>query len=149
MFRKQIERNLQFWERPSRWAYLILAPWLIGAAFMIYQSRHFDDVAARQRIAEGRIVAHEPQNHDRYGYAFAVDGRAFKGWDSPVNRALTLGETVQVFYDPADPETNALTEFAERSRDAFGPVPLIVFASLGLLGAIFIVRRQARLGKPL
>jgi hypothetical protein len=149
MFHEQIERSLQFWQNPARWAYLILAPWLIGAGFMIYQSRHLDQVATRQRTAEGTIVAHEPQNHDRYGYAFAVNGRAYRGWDSPVNRALTLGERVQVFYDPADPETNALTEFAEASRNAFGPVSLIVFASLGLFGAIFIVRRKARLGRPL
>ena len=149
MLRDQIERNLQFWEHPSRWAYLLLAPWLIGVVFMIYQWRHFDDVAARQRNVEGTIVAHEPQNHDRYGYAFGVSGKPYRGWDSPVSRSLALGERVQVFYDPADPETNALTEFAERSRNAFGPVPLVVFASIGLFGAIFIVRRQARLGKPL
>jgi hypothetical protein len=149
MFREQIERHQQFWESPPRWAYLILAPWVIGAVFLIYQSRHLDHVAARQRTVEGTIVSHEPQNHDRYGYSFNVGGRAYRGWDSPLNRPLTLGERVQVYYDPADPETNALEGFAELSVNSFGPVPLIVFASLGVLGTIFIVRRRARLGQPL
>jgi len=142
MFREQLERNQQFWQNPSRWAYLILAPWVIGAVFMTYQSRHLDHVAGRQRTVEGTIVSHEPQNHDRYIYEFNVGGRVYQGWDSPPSRPLTLGEKVQVYYDPTDPETNALEDFAELSLNAFGPVPLIVFAILGVLGTIFTIRRR-------
>jgi hypothetical protein len=133
----------------SRWAYLLLAPWVIGGVFMIYHSRQGDHVAARQRTAQGTIIAHEPQNHDRYGYSFSVEGRVYRGWDSVLNRAFTLGQRVQVYYDPADPETNALQDFAHRSLDALAPVPFLVFASVGVFGTIFIVRRRAKLGQAL
>jgi hypothetical protein len=144
-----MEPTQQFWQNPSRWAYLILAPWVIGVVFMINQSRRQDHVAARQRTAQGTIVAHESQNHDRYGYSFSVEGRVYRGWDSPVNRAFTLGERVQVYYDPADPEINALQDFAQLSLNALAPVLLVGFASVGLFGAIFVVRRRAKLGQPL
>jgi hypothetical protein len=102
MFREQLERNQQFWQNPSRWAYLILAPWVIGAVFMTYQSRHLITSpagSARSRVQSSPI---EPQNHDRYIYEFNVGGRVYKV-GLPPESPLTLGEKVQVYYDPTDP----------------------------------------------
>lgn len=139
------ERTTRFWSDPPRAAYLLVTPWLLGLAFLLWTARRDAGVAARQRAAETTVVAHEPEHHDRYGYTFTADGRAYRGWDSPVNRAVRVGQRVTVYYDPADPNTNGLTGFAERRLEALGPAFALAFTTAGALLGIFVLRRRARL----
>jgi hypothetical protein len=94
-------------------------------------------------VTEGVVDAHEPENHNRYGYRFAVDGRDYHGWDSPVNTTPLVGANVRVYYDSADPATNALTDFATLSQDARGPLPLVVLMTFGVVIGIYELRRRA------
>jgi hypothetical protein len=79
MFRDVIERNVQAWNgawnNPSRWAYGLAFPWAILVALAVYSTHHFHEVAGRQLVTQGQVVAHEPWNHNRFGYTFSVDGR--------------------------------------------------------------------------
>jgi uncharacterized membrane protein YjdF len=50
-----------------------------------------------------------------------------------------------VYFDPADPETNALTDFSVLSRNEFGPVPLVSLGIIALFVAVFMLRRRARI----
>jgi uncharacterized protein DUF3592 len=145
MFEEQIERSRQFWSNPPRWAYAIMAPWALGAVFGVYSSGHFYQVAGRQRTAEGEIVAHEPANHNRYGYTFSVGGIRYRGWESPRGQGWTLGQRVQVYYDPADPDTSALTDFGLLSWEAFGPVPMTSLGVVGALAVVFMLRHRAQI----
>ena len=56
---------------------------------------------------------------------------------------------MQVFDDPEDAWTNALTDFTALSWEAVGPVPLASFASVVVLVVVFTLRRRARIrGAP-
>jgi hypothetical protein len=144
MLTKQIERSLQVWSNPPRWAYAIAIPWTLAAVFGIFSSLHFYQVAGRQRTVEGRIIAHDRPNHDRYGYTFAVGGIGHRGWESPRDQRWTIGQRVQVYYDPEHPGTSALTDFRLLSLAAFGPVPLTSLGVLGVVALIFRLRRRAQ-----
>lgn len=50
---------------------------------MIVDGHNESVVAAREQTANGVIVSHEPQNHNRYGYKFQVDGGDYTGWETP------------------------------------------------------------------
>jgi hypothetical protein len=76
--------------------------------------------------------AHEPANHNRYGYIFSVDGRSYTGWESPRKDELEIGKQVVVYYDPNDPAKNALTDFGELSIEKFGPIPTLMFGIGGV-----------------
>src|SRR5689334_21273141 len=99
----------------SWWRGFIVLPWVIGACFMVFESLHARDVASRQQKTIGEITAHDPANHSRYGYAFAVQGRLYSGWQVPEGRGdWKIGQQVVVYYDAADPSTNALRDFGSR-----------------------------------
>jgi hypothetical protein len=142
MFQESIERSLQFWRHPSRWAYAIVLPWALGLALGVRDALHFHQVAGRQRITEGQIFAHELENHNRFGYVFGVDGRQYRGWQSPRADPLNVGQRVQVFYDPDDPNTSALTDFADLSREKLRSVPLVSIGIGAVIIIIFGLRRR-------
>lgn len=119
--------------RPSLWYALICVPWILGVVLSLNSSRTHDKIAARQQTTAGRITAHEPSNHDRYGYAFSVGGKDYSGWEIPQRSALQIGQTVTVYYDSTDPSTSALTAFGKQSADDTGPVPLLMLGSLGIV----------------
>lgn len=86
--------------------------------------------------------AHEPANHNRYGYIFSVDGRSYTGWESPRKDELEIGKQVVVYYDPNDPAKNALTDFGELSIEKFGPIPTLMFGIGGVALVIFWTKRR-------
>ena len=104
----------------------------------VSDSLHFHRVSRRQRITQGQIVAHEPENHNRYGYVFDVDGHKYRGWQSPRAEPLSVGEHVQVYYDADDPNTSALADFPDLSWEELRPVPLV---SIGITAAGVIIFR--------
>ncbi len=144
MFKESIERSVEFWRHPPRWAYAIVLPWAIGLVYFVYSSHHLRQVAARQRVVEGQIVAHEPQNHNQYRFRFTVSGRTYRGWASPRGEPLAIGQRVPVFYDPDNPDTCALTDFRALSWEVLGPVPFTSIAIAGVVTIVFMLRRQSR-----
>ena len=130
-----------------RWSVFILAAgWVIVAVtFFVYPWYKDRAVAARQQTASGTIVAHEPSNHDRYGYTFSVNQKTFSGWQVPHDDdQFTVGQIVTVHYDPLDPNNSALEDFTELGDRDLGPVPLLI-AAIPLVGLIEFLRRR---GKP-
>ena len=99
-------------------------------------------VAQREKTTNGSITAHEPTNHNRYGYSFSVDGKPYSGWEIPRNKELHIGQQLTIFYDPIDPTKNAITDFADLEMDSLGPVPLLLFG-IGAI-ALFIGYRRAK-----
>jgi hypothetical protein len=119
----------------------VVLPWAIGLVLSVHESTVDRHVAAREQTATGVVFEHQPANHNVYGYKFEVDGRTYIGWQSPGKSELTVGKQVTVYYDPQNPEKNALIEFEELSATSLGPVPLLLF---GIGGVAFLIRSIRR-----
>jgi hypothetical protein len=92
----------------------------------------------------GTIVAHEPANHDRYGYTFSVNQQTYSGWQIPYDDVqFTVGQVVTVHYDPLDPNNSALIDFNELGDRAFGPFPLLI-AAIPFIALIEFLRRRTK-----
>lgn len=139
---KIAERFDRTWSHPSWWNLLIVLPWGIAVALAIHEWTVDRTVAKREKVTNGTITAHEPANHNRYGYSFSVNGKPYSGWESPRKEEPHIGQQVTVFYDPVDPTKNALTDFADLETDSLGPVPMLLFG-IGAL-ALFIRYRRRR-----
>jgi hypothetical protein len=142
-----VARTGRAWYRPSWWNLLVALPWALGLAFLIQASITENQIAGRQQTTSGIVTAHEPSNHNRYGYRFEVNGRAFTGWQSPKDEEFAIGRQVIVFYDPLNPSRNALTDFHELSASSLGPIPMLLFG-IGAV-AVFILYRRRRTPKQL
>ena len=140
-----VARTSQDWSYPSRWNLLVVVPWVLGLAFLIYEWRTDGQIASRQERVSGTVTAHEPANHNRYRYEFKVDGKSYTGWENPKGSELAIGKQVIVFYDPQNPSRNALTDFHDMSTSALGPVPMLLFG-IGAVAAFVFYRR--RRGSP-
>ena len=131
----------------SRWSVLIFATvWtIVVVTFFVYPWYKDRAVARRQQTASGTIVAHEPSNHDRYGYTFSVNQKSYRGWQVPHDDdQFTVGQVVTVHYDPRDPNNRALEDFSELGDRDLGPVPLLIVA-IPFVALIEFLRRR---GKP-
>jgi Protein of unknown function (DUF3592) len=131
-----------YWLRSSWWTLLITLPWAIGLAFSIYVGLTDHAIAQREQAAQGMIAFHEPANHNGYGYTFSANGKSYSGWDIPTNNEPTVGQQVLVYYDPKDPNKNALSDFGDLTIKSFGPIPLLMFG-IGFV-ALFIRSRMRR-----
>ena len=105
-------------------------------------------VASRELSATGKIVSHEPQNHNRYGYRFQIGERDYAGWETPLKEEPKIGQSVKVYFDPENPSENSLTDFAElvdtwRSRAIVLLIMCVIFASFVLLFDRTIGKRSA------
>ena len=134
------ERFDRRWSHPSWWNLLIVLPWTIGVVLAIHAWVNNRTVAQREKTTNGSITAHEPANHNRYGYSFSVNGKSYSGWESPKKEEPHIGQQVTVFYDPVDPTKNALTDFADLEMDSLGPVPMLLLAT----GAVALFIRYLR-----
>ena len=137
--------TLRSWHRPL-WRMLIIAALLIiGVTFFTYGWYADRVVARREQTTSGTIVAHEPSNHDRYGYTFSVNNQTYSGWQVPYDRdQFAVGQVVTVHYDPLNPSNSALVEYHELSYRALAPVPLLIAIILFLVLFMFERRRIAR-----
>jgi len=130
------------WSQPSWWNLLVTLPWCIGFVFLIYAAISERMVAARQCTVQGLITAHDPPNHNRYGYVFSVGGKSYIGWESPRNNELEIGKQVIVYYDPNNPARNALTDFGELSFEKVGPIPTLLFGIGAVALYIYWTKRK-------
>src|SRR5688572_14869267 len=128
------------------WRMLIIAaPLIIGVAFFTYCWYADRVVARREQTTSGTIVAHEPANHDRYGYTFSVNNQTYSSWQVPHDGdQFAIGQVVTVHYDPLNPNNSALVDFDELSSRASAQVPLLVAVILFLALFMFERRRVAR-----
>jgi hypothetical protein len=137
--------TLRSWRRPCWRMLIIAAPLIIGVTFFTYGWYADRVVARREQTTSGTIVAHEPANHDRYGYTFSVNNQTYSGWQVPHDGDhFAIGQVVTVHYDPLDPNNSALVDFDELSDRASAPVPLLVAVILFLVLFMFERRRVAR-----
>ena len=132
-------------ESSSWWNLLIVLPWAIGVVLAIHELGNDRTIAQREKTTNGRIAAHEPANHNRYGYSFSVNGKSYSGWESPGKEEPHIGQQVTVFYDPVDPARNALTDFADLEMDSLGPVPVLLF---GIGAVALFIRYRRRRARP-
>jgi hypothetical protein len=80
----------------------------------MFSAVHNDSgVASREQSTVGVIVAHEPSNHNRYGYKFQAGGRDYTGWETPLKEEPKIGQSVTVYFDSLQPAENSLTDFVE------------------------------------
>ena len=145
-FDEMVEKATRTWSHPSWWHLLAVLPWALGLAFLIQESRRESQIAGRQQTTLGIVTAHEPANHNRYGYRFQVNDKTYNGWQSPGNDELAIGKQVIVFYDPQNPTRSALTDFHDLSIYSLGPVPMLLFGIGGV--ALFILYRRRRNPTP-
>ena len=119
---------------------------MIGLMFCVYGWYRDRAVGWREQTTSGTITAHEPANHDRYGYIFKVNEKTYTGWQSSYDSVtFTVGQLVTVHYDPLDPNNNALVDFNELSWRAFGPVPFLAAAIASVV--LFVLERRRALRK--
>jgi hypothetical protein len=140
---EMVEKTSRTWSHPSWWNLLVVLPWVLGLAFLIQEARTESQIAGRQQTTSGMVTAHEPSNHNRYGYRFQVNGKTYDGWQSPGNDELAIGKQVIVFYDPQNPTRSALTDFHDLSISSLGPVPMLLFGIGGV--ALFILNKRRRI----
>jgi hypothetical protein len=143
-----LARTSRAWIRSSWRNLLIVLPWTIGLILMINEWRVDSQIALRQRTTSGVVTAHDPANHNQYGYRFEVEGKFYAGWEGPRGRELGIGKTVVVYYDPENPNKNALTDFHELGVESVGPVPLILFGISAVALCIFYMRRNTAQREP-
>jgi hypothetical protein len=141
-----VARTSHVWNRPSWWNLLVVLPWAIGFVLMVNEWRTDSQIAARQRTTSGVITAHDPANHDQYGYKFELEGKSYTGWEGPKGRELAITKTVMVYYDPKNPNKNALTDFHELATASVGPVPLTLFG-IGAVAVFIFYRRRNIVGR--
>lgn len=126
----------QSWSDTWYWDLLKVTPWVLGLAFLLQDWSTDRQVATRQQTTSGIVIAHQPTNHDRYGYKFQVNGRTYTGWQSPMKgNELAIGKQVTVFYDPQDPWKNSLTDFHDVSTAQLGPAGILTI----MIGAAAII----------
>jgi hypothetical protein len=65
-----------------------------------------------------------------------------RAWEIPHRDEWKLGERVVVYYDPKEPSTSSLIDFADRADDDIGPMPLLFAGIVGFIGFIFYQRRR-------
>jgi hypothetical protein len=133
------------WHSPPSSVLIFVVAFTVAVTlFFVYPWYKDRAVAARQQTASGTIVAHEPSNHDSYGYTFSVNQKTYSGWQVPYDDVqFTVGQIVTVHYDPLDPNNSALVDFSEFDG-VDGPV-LFLFAAILFVVLIEFLRRR---GKP-
>jgi hypothetical protein len=144
---QRIDERMRIWANPSWWNLFVVLPWAIGAIVFIHEWKVDREVAMREQTTRGFVTTHEPSNHNRYGYVFSVNGKSFTGWESPQKEELEVGRQVVVYYDPQDPNKNALTEFRDLGMTVLGPVPPMLFGIGAVAWYIGHRRRRIRLSQ--
>jgi hypothetical protein len=133
-------RTARAWSPPSWWNLLIALPWIIGLVFLISSSVSDQAIASREQTTYGIIRTHEPENHNRFGYQFSVNGKPFTGWQIPM-RDFTIGQRVLVYYDPLDPTKSSLDSFAGTTDRILGPAFFCAVGTTAVVVIIFVRRR--------
>jgi hypothetical protein len=117
---------------------VVLVPFVFGAFFLMNSAQEASEIARRQQVATGVLVAHKMSNHDRWEFRFQVEARGYSGLDRVRGGTPRIGEAVTIYYDPRDPTTNSLITFEERSNGFRGPALAILLLSAFLAGVVLL-----------
>jgi hypothetical protein len=114
-------------------------------AICVYRWRADSVIVSQQATVQGIITAHRTGRFfsEEYGYVFFVNGQGFTGWDRDQKNGLEIGMQTLVYYDSKNPNSSALTDFAESSRDYIALSFLVV--GLGAVAWYIRSRRALRL----
>lgn len=133
---------------------VVLIPVAIGAFALINSATNASEVAAREQVTTGTLVAHQEWNHNQWQYRFQVERRPYTGLDRVRSGTPLVDQPVAVYYDPLDPTTNGLGSFGERSRGFWGPAIAVILLGTGLAAALLfggslldIIQREPYVGK--
>ena len=140
VFNELSKRMDRHWNPPSWRNMLVTFPWVIGLIFFLYGAIADHSIASRERTAYGIIRTHEPENHDRFGYEFSLNGKVYTGWQIPTTE-YEIGQRVLVYYDPRDPTTSSLYSFAGGADQDIGPALFCAAGMVLFTGIIFSMRR--------
>jgi hypothetical protein len=114
-FSPRSKNDLKSWN-----ALFMTAPFVFGLAILIPGAIHNADVGSRQQSTNGVVTAYEPSNHNSCSYTYTVQGNRFSGTSASPTATLmapaTVGEPVQVYFDPKNPATSSLEDFSAKSR---------------------------------
>jgi hypothetical protein len=121
---------------------VLLIPVVFGALFLMSSAQEASEVARRQQVAMGVLVAHKLSNHNQWEYRFQVEARGYSGLDRVQGGTPGIGRAVTVYYDPLDPATNGLITFKERSDGLLGPAVAILLVS-ALFAAVVLLTGTA------
>jgi hypothetical protein len=121
---------------------VVLIPVVLGAFFLMNSAQEASEVARRQQVTTGVLVAHKLSNHDRWEYQFQVEAHGYSGLDRVRTGTPRIGQAVTIYYDPLDPTTNGLVTFKERSDGLLGPMLAILLLS-ALFAAVVLLTGTA------
>ena len=114
-------------------------PLVLFSALQLQQCFKYQRIAKRQTTAFGTVNAHEPANHNRYGYIFVVGEKQYSGWGHPAGEP-TMGQPVAVYYDPQDPSENALNTYDDACAELALPIAFPI--AILLVMVVFIARQR-------
>ena len=107
------------------WRSMLLSiPFVSLLTLEVYDGHKEAAVAVREQKAAGVVTGCDPSNHNWCHYKFSVRERTFEGFDGWVGEKPSTGQHVTVFFDPADPDTSSLEDFASEDRRERGIAPL-------------------------
>jgi hypothetical protein len=134
----------EWWWHPNYWPLLVALPWLVGLIVFLYQWQVYSHAANNQAATSGVVTSVGQGN--RVHYQFAIGQQVYRNEEIPLDnrRVPKVGEAVTVYYDNHKPGINSITEFHTKSWDAFGPVPVLLLATGGLVFAITAHVRRRR-----
>lgn len=145
MFELLKEDHVRRWSRPLSWWNLAgLAPVLLLLTLSIHSWWSDAQIAKRQQTTVGTIDWHDPPNHNRYRFAFAVKGRQFTGWVIPGDHDIVLGQQITVYYDPFDPSENSAYDFGDVNPGGVVFIEFLLLACVIYPLLIYFQRRSRR-----
>src|ERR1700741_4527426 len=107
------------------WRSLVLTiPFVALLTINVYDGHKDAVVAVREQKAEGVVTGGDTSNNDWCPYKFSFQARTFEGFGGWVGEKPSTGQHVTVFFDPTDPETSSLEDYASGGRRERGIAPL-------------------------
>ena len=119
------------------WRSLVLAiPFAALLTITVHDGHKVAVVAIREQKAEGVVTGCDPSNHNWCHYKFSFRERTFEGFGGWVGEKPSTGQHVTVFFDPLDPNTSSLEDYASEDRRERGIAPL---CWAGVLTVVMII----------
>ena len=119
------------------WRSLVFTiPFVALLTITVYDGHKEAVVAVRELKAEGVVTGCDPSNHSWCHYKFPFRERTFEGCGGWVGEKPSTGQHVTVFFDPTDPDTSSLEDYASEDRRERGIAPL---CWAGVLMVVLIV----------
>ena len=148
--RQVVENQMMKETRPStRPLYQLSLIWIIAAlltTFGVAMGTGFpklNQLANSATKIVGKVETLQPENHDLMIYTFEVNGRVYKKETTTNGVRYGLGDKIEVFYDPTDPNLSVIGDpIAQRNS------VLVMSSVIGVLLATLILVALRRRRTP-